>query len=190
MQEDYHTAAGQLAANAYNQQYSVSPMNTPQSFYEADLPPVSSTDTQYPQLRHPSLALQNPGIPRRSPVLIAEDAPTQPRRYSVVSATSRKDVPSYFARRGIRHVSLEDEEDELDEEPLPATATDQEKIDYKRRQNTLAARRSRRRKLQYQEDLENQVRQLTAERETWRQRYFALRQVLLSSNLPCPDFRD
>ena len=34
--------------------------------------------------------------------------------------------------------------------PLPANATDAEQVEYKRRQNTLAARKSRRRKLEHQ----------------------------------------
>jgi hypothetical protein len=87
------------------------------------------------------------------------------------------------------HLS-DDEDDELTEEPPAENATDQEKIDYKRRQNTLAARRSRRRKLMYTQKLEATVERLSNEKEMWRTRAQTLRQLLMSHNMPCPDFKD
>lgn len=65
---------------------------------------------------------------RGSPVSL--EAPTQPRRYTSTSTTSRKDVPAYFARRRVTYQVSDGEEDELTEEPLAANATDQEKIEY------------------------------------------------------------
>ncbi|KAJ3999075.1 hypothetical protein F5050DRAFT_1555344, partial [Lentinula boryana] len=133
---------------------------------------------------------------RYSPdALLGPDAPTQPRNYVTPSATSRKEIPSYFIKQQRRptppqaHMS-EDEDDELTEEPPAENATDQEKIDYKRRQNTLAARRSRKRKLVYTHQLEATVERLTAEREMWRTRALTLRQLLRSHNIPCVDFNE
>ncbi|EIN12890.1 hypothetical protein PUNSTDRAFT_38965, partial [Punctularia strigosozonata HHB-11173 SS5] len=85
--------------------------------------------------------------------LIPLDAPIQPRTYLTPSVTSRKDVPLTFAKKRARFDSVEVEEEgdlELDAQDLSA-------IEAKRRQNTLAARRSRRRKAEYQQALERSV---------------------------------
>lgn len=123
--------------------------------------------------------------------LIPLDAPTQARRYITPSSTSRKVVPAYFSKRrnSDRHMS-EDEEDELTEEPPASNATDQEKIEWKRRQNTLAARRSRKRKMMNVQRLEETVERLTKEREVWKTRALTLKQLLHSHGIICPDFRD
>jgi hypothetical protein len=103
------------------------------------------------------------------------------------SATSRKEVPSYFTARK-RQPSHSDEEDELEEEPLHENATEQEKIQYRRRQNTLAARRSRkRRQLQFQK-LEDEVVRLTREKDIWRERALMMERLLSTHGLPCPNF--
>ncbi|KAF9504309.1 hypothetical protein BS47DRAFT_1262669, partial [Hydnum rufescens UP504] len=77
--------------------------------------------------------------------LVPVDAPTQQRSYIKPSATSRKDIPAAFAaaskKRGVSEV-FDDLEDA---------------IEAKRRQNTVAARRSRARKLEYVRDLEAKV---------------------------------
>ncbi|RXW17710.1 hypothetical protein EST38_g8146 [Candolleomyces aberdarensis] len=123
--------------------------------------------------------------------LIPLDAPTQPRRYLAPSATSKKDVPSYYTKRpSYGRLSDDEQEDELNEEPPAANATDQEKIEWKRRQNTLAARRSRKRKLLQQQQLEQAVEDLTREKEIWRTRALTLRQLLISHGILCPDFKD
>ncbi|KAE9402175.1 hypothetical protein BT96DRAFT_918377 [Gymnopus androsaceus JB14] len=133
---------------------------------------------------------------RYSPeTLIDAEAPTQPRNYASPSMTSRKEIPSYYLKQQRRSPTVQahmsdDEDDELTEEPPAENATDQEKIDYKRRQNTLAARRSRKRKLVYTQQLEGTVDRLTMEKEMWRTRALTLRQLLRSHNLPCPDFKD
>jgi hypothetical protein len=124
---------------------------------------------------------------RGSPVSM--DAPTQPRRYASSSTTSRKDVPAFFARRRAPYPTVSDgEEDELTEEPLAANATDQEKIEWRRRQNTLAARRSRKRKMAHQNYLEETVERLNRENETWRTRAEMLKSLLSSHGIPCPDW--
>ena len=63
-------------------------------------------------------------------------------------------------------------DDELDDDaelpPLNPDATDKEQIEYKRRQNTLAARKSRKRKLEYQQGLESENDELKREVEAWK----------------------
>jgi len=83
--------------------------------------------------------------------LVPVDAPTQQRSYVKPSATSRKDIPAAFAvaskKRGVSE-AFDDLEDA---------------IEAKRRQNTVAARRSRARKLEYVRDLEAKVEQLQSD---------------------------
>jgi len=121
--------------------------------------------------------------------LVPLDAPTQTRKYVTPSATSRKELPAVFARKRARHQMLDGEEDEL-EEPLKPNATELEQIEWKRRQNTLAARKSRQRKLLHQQELETQVSALTAEREKWRQRALTLQGVLQANGIPFAEFQD
>ncbi|KAJ7745735.1 hypothetical protein B0H16DRAFT_1321683 [Mycena metata] len=49
-------------------------------------------------------------------------------------------------------------------------ASEAETIEHKRRQNVLAARKSRKRKLEYQRMLEDQVQTLQSEVTVWRER--------------------
>ncbi|KAJ3755322.1 hypothetical protein EV360DRAFT_72960 [Lentinula raphanica] len=90
-----------------------------------------------------------------------------------------------------RHLPLpEDFDEDSDDEPLPPNATERERIEWKKRRNTKAARRSRKRKMIYTERLEANVEKLRLEKEMWRTRALTLRQLLKSHNLPCPDFED
>ena len=102
------------------------------------------------------------------------------------------DVPAFYARKRARSQAFgDDEEDELPEDhPPPAGATDQEQIEYRRRRNTLAARRSRQKKADKMATLEDDVRRLTSERDTWKTRAQTLRQLLLSHGIPCKEFED
>ena len=120
------------------------------------------------------------------------DTPTQTRSYVTPTPTSKKDVPAFYARKRARSQAFgDDEEDELPEDhPPPAGATDQEKIEYRRRRNTLAARRSRQKKADKMATLEDDVRRLTSERDTWKTRAQTLRQLLLSHGIPCKEFED
>ncbi|KAL4081164.1 hypothetical protein J3A83DRAFT_4084898 [Scleroderma citrinum] len=118
--------------------------------------------------------------------LVPVDAPTQPRKYLTPSATSRKAVPAVWARKRSRQAAFGDEEDELRDETAP-TMSEQEQIEAKRRQNTIAARRSRKRKLEYQRELEENIERYKRESEAWKMRaqtYFAL---LRSHQIPVPD---
>jgi len=140
-----------------------------------------------PQRSHPSIAIR-----KRYPdgMVAISDAPTQPRTYSTPSMTSKKEIPAFFATRRSLSQPSDEEEDELTEEPLAPNATDQEKIEYKRRQNTLAARRSRKRKLMHQQQLEEAVDRLTREKEIWKTRALTLSNLLRSHGITCPDFHD
>jgi hypothetical protein len=120
--------------------------------------------------------------------LVPIDAPTQPRKYVTPSATSRKDLPATFARKRARSTAFGDEEEEL--EPLGPNATELEQIEYKRRQNTIAARRSRARKLQHQQELEDKIELLTQERDAWKERASMCSQMLLAHGIPAPTFED
>lgn len=131
------------------------------------------------------------GIRKASPEsLIPLDAPTQSRRYVTPSSTSRKEIPAFFQKMRNNTPPSDEEEDELTEEPPASNATDQEKIEWKRRQNTLAARRSRKRKMQNVQRLEETVERLTREREIWKTRALTLKQLLISHGIICPEFRD
>jgi len=88
-----------------------------------------------------------------------------------------------------QRVEVDDEEDEL-LEPLPVNATEREQIEHKRRQNTLAARKSRKRKLLHQQELEGRVDQLCEDVTRWRTRCDMLSQLLQSHGIPTPSFTD
>ncbi|ESK90011.1 ectomycorrhiza-regulated protein [Moniliophthora roreri MCA 2997] len=111
--------------------------------------------------------------------LIPEDAPTQPRHYVTPSATSRREIPSTFRKRPR---AVDDDGDELDEAP-PPNATEKEIIEFKRRQNTLAARKSRKRKMVHLQNLEETVTRLTREVEQWKTRAEFLEGMCVNSGL-------
>lgn len=121
--------------------------------------------------------------------LIPLDAPTQPRHYRTPSATSRKDVPSFF-KRSPHSTPSDGEEDELEEERTGIPNNDQEEIEKRRRKNTIAARKSRQKKLEQKLALEQAVERLTTEKEIWKTRALTLRSLLTSHGIPCPDFSD
>lgn len=118
--------------------------------------------------------------------LVPLDAPTQPRKYTLPSATSRKELPAVFAKKRSRSQAFAEEEDEQAEEPLPPNATEKEQIEWKRRQNTLAARKSRKRKLQHQLELEDTIERLNGEVETWKSRALVYEGLLQSNGIMVP----
>lgn len=174
------------------------PINDATNNYTSGMPSPSSSSLSCLHSQHPSLHNSYPlsSSPssscaprhRRSPdTLIDLDAPVQPRRYVTPSSTSRKDIPSYYLKRRPQVQISDEEDDELTEE-LPANATDQERIEHKRHRNTIAARRSRRRKMAYQQQLEDMVEQLTREKEKWKTRAETLRQIAQSRGVVVPDW--
>ncbi|KAG1901181.1 uncharacterized protein F5891DRAFT_951172 [Suillus fuscotomentosus] len=123
--------------------------------------------------------------------LVPVDAPTQQRKYLTPSVTSRKEVPAVFARKRARTAAFGDEQDELNEDVriLPSM-TEQEQIEAKRRQNTVAARRSRKRKLEYQRELEESVEQYKRESEIWKSKAMTYQALLRSHNIDYPELPD
>ncbi|CAL1712320.1 unnamed protein product [Somion occarium] len=114
--------------------------------------------------------------------LVPFDAPIQPRKYVTPSATSRKEIPAVFAKKRARSQAFGDEDGE-DMSPAPHEL---DAIEAKRRQNTLAARRSRKRKLEYQRELEEGIEHERAEKEAWRMRAMTLETILHSHGLEVP----
>lgn len=122
--------------------------------------------------------------------LLDESAPTQSRNYVTPSVTSRKEVPAVFARKRGRSMAFGDEEDQLDDYVLPPNPTEKDLIEQKRRQNTVAARRSRKRKLEHLQLLESSLEKERQAKEQWRERTRMLQSMLINLNQPVPDFSD
>nr|GAT61153.1 predicted protein [Mycena chlorophos] len=114
--------------------------------------------------------------------LIPLDAPIQHRTYRLPSATSRKAVPA-SSRKRTRSAAFADDEGYDDDDDdgdyaLHSTrragrgvsAGEAQCILDKRRQNTLAARKSRRRKLEHVQELESTVVELRGLVTRWRER--------------------
>jgi len=133
-------------------------------------------------------------------LLVPVDAPIQGRNYATPSATSRKEVPAAFLksqkRKRSRTQAFGDEESlapessppleaDMEEQP-PLNATEKEIIEWKRRQNTLAARKSRKRKLEHQQFLETRVKDLESENEMLKVRADALEAALRAHNIFLP----
>jgi len=108
--------------------------------------------------------------------LIPLDAPVQSRNYLTPSATSRKEPP----RKRSRTEALGDE-DEANKD-----GGELDSIAAKRLQNTLAARRSRKRKLEHQLELEISLENEKQQKEHWRSRAMTLEALLLSHGIPVP----
>jgi len=145
-----------------------------------------------PRLRSIAPPAPNGGRRRKEPTgtrknvtpetLVPFDAPIQPRKYVTPSATSRKEVPAVFAKKRARSQAFGDDEDlDLDIGPEDADA-----IEAKRRQNTLAARRSRKRKLEYQRELEQSLEQEREEKDTWKSRAVTYAALLQSHGIEIP----
>ncbi|KAG6376858.1 hypothetical protein JVT61DRAFT_884 [Boletus reticuloceps] len=122
--------------------------------------------------------------------LVPVDAPTQSRKYVIPSTTSRKELPATFRRKRLRTAGAGDEEDQLAEEGLTPSLSELEQIEVKRRQNTVAARRSRKRKLEYQRELEQSLEEYKRESEVWKQRALTCQALLRSHHIDCSEFSD
>ncbi|KAJ6453104.1 hypothetical protein C8R45DRAFT_1039623 [Mycena sanguinolenta] len=120
--------------------------------------------------------------------LIPIDAPTQRRTYVTPSATSRKAVPDAIVKKRLHSVAFSDDRDTFEEElgALSPTASEAEIIEYKRRQNTLAARKSRKRKLEHQQALETEVAGLKQQVTMWRERAVMAQELLRGSGVHLP----
>lgn len=97
--------------------------------------------------------------------LVPHDAPIQPRKYRLPSATSRKELPATFARKRARTSGPGEDEPPV----VGPSVSEEDAIKAKRLQNTLAARRSRKRKLEYQRELEDAIEAERMDKEMWRE---------------------
>jgi hypothetical protein len=124
--------------------------------------------------------------------LIPVSAPIQSRNYAAPSVTSRKELPAVFARKRKRSLAFAAEDDEeavavaVDPSAAPPTASELDAIEAKRRQNTLAARRSRKRKLEHQKELEDAIEVERQEKEAWKTRAMALEALCRSHGVEIP----
>jgi hypothetical protein len=115
--------------------------------------------------------------------LVPYDAPIQTRKYCLPSTTSRKELPATFARKRARTQDLGE-----DDGRPGATLSEEDVIKAKRLQNTLAARRSRKRKLEYQHELEDAIENERKEKETWRARTLILETLLRDKGYESPKY--
>jgi hypothetical protein len=168
-----------------SQMWSISP-STPALTFD-DSPPSNTKPLPLSRRRNAATGTRKNVTPEN---LVSIDAPTQPRKYTIPSATSRKDVPAVFARKRARSQALGDEQDELEDDSyqLPPNPTEQELIEAKRRQNTIAARRSRKRKLEHQRELEDQVEGLKQERDEWKMKALTYHGMLKSHGIETPEY--
>ena len=154
--------------------------------------PAQPTDTTSAAAKPPAIRRKVTATGIRKGVtpesLLDESAPTQTRNYVTPSATSRKEVPAVFARKRARSTAFGDEEDQLDDYVLPPNPTEKDLIEQKRRQNTVAARRSRKRKLEHLQLLETSLEKERQLKEQWRERALMLSSILSGLNQPVPDF--
>ncbi|KAJ4491078.1 hypothetical protein C8R41DRAFT_834171 [Lentinula lateritia] len=124
--------------------------------------------------------------------LVPLDAPTRPRRSMIPSESSSPPTENQNQKRlhslafddDGHNEGFNDEEDSLPspESSLGPNATESEKLALKRRRCTLAARRSRRRKLEYQLMLERRVGNLEEQRDKWKTRCTVLQEILKRHN--------
>jgi hypothetical protein len=107
--------------------------------------------------------------------LVPYDAPIQSRKYRLPSSTSRKEMPATFARKRARSSAPAEVEVVAAVDP---TLSEEDAIKAKRLQNTLAARRSRKRKLEYQRELEDAIDDERKDKEMWRAHALVLEALL------------
>jgi hypothetical protein len=159
-------------------------------------PELDELGEENPEFLPITMRTDKPTGTRKNPktaTLVPTNAPTQPRTYASPSATSRREIPDSYTRTSQRRTAQkrryeesEEEEEELAE--LPPNPTEIEKIEYKRRQNTLAARKSRRRKLEHQQELERTIVQLENEVMVWKIRARTLYELVKTNNIPYEGF--
>jgi len=113
--------------------------------------------------------------------LVPYSAPIQGRKYRLPSTTSRKELPATFARKRARTG-----EDDV----VGPTLSEEDAIKTKRLQNTLAARRSRKRKLEYQRELEDAIEAERKDKEMWRERALVLEALLRDKGHEVPRMSD
>lgn len=136
------------------------------------------------------LSRVHPSLPyaRTSPNTAPTSLPGQDMRYLSASAVppayttqSSSSIPR-SRQRGTP--SEEDDEDYVDD--LPPNATDKERAEHKRRLNTLAARRSRRRRLAEFQRLNDDVARLSRECDIWKERAMMMARMMSAHGISYP----
>ncbi|OBZ68844.1 hypothetical protein A0H81_11267 [Grifola frondosa] len=165
--------------------------------------PSPTTPSLDPTSLHPSPRLDSVGPPgsrvrKNAPTgtrknitpesLVSLDAPIQSRKYVIPSATSRKEVPAAWInkKKRSRSSAFGEEDDQLAEDGISLNPSDVDAIEAKRRQNTLAARRSRKRKLEYQRELETGLDREREEKEMWKAKALMFQALLVSHGHEVP----
>lgn len=168
---------------------------TAPSLYSAPRVPTSNasvTNRARSKSRAPSAAATGTRRDITPATMVPLDAPTQSRNYILPSSTSRKTNPLHAQKRTHSEAfGQSQEQDELpDEAPPGPNATQVEHIEWKRRQNTIAARKSRRRKLEYLRELEADNGELREDRDKWKTRCGVLEGVLKANGMMIPAWED
>jgi hypothetical protein len=171
----------------FDSMYTISP-NTP-SLDPSSLHPSPAVPQDHSPASSASRRKNAPTGTRKNitpEALVPYDAPIQPRKYLTPSATSRKEVPAVFAKKRARSQAF-GEEDEA-EDGASLNLSEMDAIEAKRRQNTLAARRSRKRKLEYQRELEISIEREKEEKEVWKQKALFYETLLKHHGLEAPPY--
>lgn len=152
----------------FNDSYDVSP-----NFGNADFE-GTSTDVWYPLFPQDaaSVATQQQAAPVAQTPAPVEDSPaSQSDDLEVVERSSGHQRRKSGHSPSSRHSSVSGVNSRRRDKPLPPIIVEdpQDTIAMKRARNTLAARKSRERKAQRLEDLEDKIAKLEAERDQWKQ---------------------
>jgi len=154
---------------------------------------ASITGVELPSRSHPSINYINrvsqtygSTIPRQrsqrrdSYRVVHAPTPSHPRTIAP--------IPNIPVKRESTGSGCEDEDDQELPEPPDEDATEEEKAVYKRRKNTLSARRSRKRKMLQMESLQDSVTRLTREVNEWKERALTMERWLQHNKIPVPNF--
>jgi len=110
--------------------------------------------------------------------------------YAISHVTCTSGIPSTQYVTPGTSFPLKGKEKEEPEKRTDIPTKNQKEIDTKRKKNTIAARKSRMKKLEQKVALEKAVEKLTTEKEIWKTRALTLRSLLNNNGIPCPDFDD
>jgi len=149
----------------------------------------SNSMLEYGRRAHPSLDLYKLNHTAEAAEPLQRSEQSTPRlSVTVTPPSARRTQNSPTSKRFSRSPPFFDDDEEALDRPLPDNATEQEKVDWRRRQNTLAARKSRKRKQDQMQQLQDDVQRLSKEKDVWRERALMMKQLLISHGLPSPNF--
>lgn len=153
----------------------------------------TTVDGSLPIPTHPSIQAfkQRAGSPQGFVSLVSESHVSNRRihRYNPLGVTRgqrSQNIPTRTSRR----VVVQSDDEDNDTTPLRKGATEQERIEHKRRLNTLAARRSRRRRADELKELVETVDRLEKDCVKWRTRSVLLHGMLVKNGFNAPPLSD